>query len=175
MNQIQSLRKGTGLSQSKFAQTYEISLRTPQQWEQGISSPPEHTIKMLHRLICYEKRLNKTYSLEKYRLPPKDIFKVCIDDPFMNCERIYPIQQKKVKALIDDITEHSTPSKIIIFGSSVTEHCHIGSDIDIYTELPSDLNPIKRIHDFEYDFWSNYSVDTRLQNEIQKKGVLVYG
>ena len=36
MNDIKQLRQRTGLSQSKFAQKYNISVRTLQQWEQGI-------------------------------------------------------------------------------------------------------------------------------------------
>ena len=93
----------------------------------------------------------------------------------MNCQKIYPIQQRKVRALIDDIRENSTPSKIIIFGSSVTEQCHIGSDMDIYAELSKDVDPIRKMHDFEYDFWSNFTVDQRLRSEIYRKGVVVYG
>ena len=175
MNELQSLRKQTGLSQSKFAEKYQISVRTLQQWEQGVSSPPDHTVKMLRRLMAYDDLLVKQFSLDAYRLKPKRTFKICIDDPYTNCERTYPIQQRKIKALIMDITANIKPSKIIIFGSSVTESCHIGSDVDIYAELPYECRPISGVYDFDYDFWSNYTVDDRLYTEIMKKGVLVYG
>ena len=172
---IKEIRNNTGLSQSAFASKYDISLRTLQQWEQQRSMPPEHTLKMLKRLIAYEKKLDGLYSLKEYRLPEIKSFKVCIPAPFKNCERIYPIQQRKVKELLDDILTHADPVRILIFGSSVTQSCHIGSDIDIYAELKEDIKPIKDIHDFEYDFWSNFTADDRLLSEINKKGVTVYG
>ena len=173
---IKALREQTGLSQSKFAAKFQLSVRTLQQWEQSKSAPPDYIPKLLQRLLIYENALSgQDFSLDAYRIPPRSKFKICIDEPFKNCEFIYPIQQRKVKELITDICSNTTPEKIIVFGSSVTESCHIGSDIDIYAELPSDLRPITRFHDFEYDFWSNFSVDERFKIEILKKGVVVYG
>ena len=45
------LRLLTGLSQHQFAQKYHINVRTIQNWEQGISTPPDYVIKSLYRLI----------------------------------------------------------------------------------------------------------------------------
>lgn len=28
------------------------------------------------------------------------MWKICVEEPFMNCQKIYPIQQKKVKSLL---------------------------------------------------------------------------
>jgi len=171
------LRAKTGLSQSKFAKLFDIPVRTLQQWEQGISSPPEYVPKMIERLLSYYGKINKTipeFNIEDYRLREMKAWKVCIDRPFENCERIYPIQQRKVRELIDDISSKKYVKKIIIFGSSVTSACHIGSDIDIFAEMSQRKNPITQIHDFEYDFWSNYTVDDRLMKEITSKGVIVY-
>ena len=53
------------------------------------------------------------------------MWKICIPEPFMNCEKIYPIQQKKVKRLIDILSNNSNVKKIIIFGSSVSDRYHI--------------------------------------------------
>ena len=36
----------------------------------------------------------------------KKEWRVCIQDPFENCEKIYPIQQKKVKQMINNIKKH---------------------------------------------------------------------
>ena len=103
-------------------------------------------------------------------------FKICIDKPFINCERIYPIQQNKVKQLIDCIKDNDNVNKVIIFGSSVTSKCHIGSDVDVYMELKENKHqsPINKYLPFEFDYWNNFLVDERLKNEIIKKGVVVY-
>lgn len=36
------------------------------------------------------------FTKEKQQIKKKE-WRVCIQDPFENCEKIYPIQQKKVK------------------------------------------------------------------------------
>ncbi len=54
-DRIKELRKKTGLSQSKFAAKFEIPVRTLQQWEQGISAPPEYLIRMMAYIMELEK------------------------------------------------------------------------------------------------------------------------
>ncbi|MBO6162790.1 MAG: helix-turn-helix domain-containing protein, partial [Eubacterium sp.] len=46
-DRIKKLRKKTGLSQSKFSAKFGIPVRTLQQWEQGISAPPEYLVRMM--------------------------------------------------------------------------------------------------------------------------------
>lgn len=70
----------------------------------------------------------------------KEKFKVCINNPFDNCEYVYPIQQKKVAEMIDHLKEDNNVKKIILFGSSVTSKCHRDSDIDIYVEISYEKN-----------------------------------
>ena len=48
---ILELRQMTGLSQRKFADKYKINFRNIQNWEQGISKPPNYVLYMLYRLI----------------------------------------------------------------------------------------------------------------------------
>lgn len=92
----------------------------------------------------------------------------------MNCEKVYPIQQKKVKCLIDILSNNSNIKKIIVFGSSVTDRCHIDSDVDIFIELEKEERRlIKKYINFKFDLWTNFDVDNRLLNEIMKNGVLV--
>ena len=52
---IKEFRKETGLSQSKFAAKFGIPVRTIQQWEQGISSPPEYLVRMMVYIMELEK------------------------------------------------------------------------------------------------------------------------
>ena len=51
---IKELRKKTGLSQSKFSVKFGIPVRTLQQWEQGISAPPEYLVRMMAYIILLE-------------------------------------------------------------------------------------------------------------------------
>ena len=101
--------------------------------------------------------------------------RVCIQDPFENCEKIYPIQHKKVKQMINNIKEDSNVEKIVVFGSSVQDTCHMGSDVDFYIVLKQDQKiTFKETLSFMYDIWTNYTVDSRMYEEITKKGVTVY-
>jgi len=54
MNEIQKIRKKTGLSQSKFAEHFGIPVRTIQKWEIGQATPPHYVIQMMKRLILFE-------------------------------------------------------------------------------------------------------------------------
>ena len=105
----------------------------------------------------------------------KKEWRVCIQDPFENCKKIYPIQQKKVKQMINNIKEDSNVEKIVVFGSSVQDTCHMGSDVDFYIVLKQGQKiTFKETLSFMYDIWTNYTVDSRMYEEITKKGVTVY-
>lgn len=45
------LRKLTGLSQTAFGQRYDIPMRTIQNWENGVSVPPDYVISLLRRAV----------------------------------------------------------------------------------------------------------------------------
>ena len=47
---MKEFRLSTGLSQSKFADYFGISVRTLQEWEQGRRNPPEYLLKLLKRI-----------------------------------------------------------------------------------------------------------------------------
>ncbi len=53
-DKIKELRKTTGLSQSKFSAKFGIPVRTLQQWEQGISAPPEYLVSMMEYIMLLE-------------------------------------------------------------------------------------------------------------------------
>ncbi len=102
------------------------------------------------------------------------VWKICIDQPFMNCNKIYPIQQKKVASIISSVKNNPNVKRITIFGSSVTDRCHIDSDVDVYIELEKLEHLVFYVNDFVYDLWTNFTVDERMIQEIKKKGVVVY-
>lgn len=102
-------------------------------------------------------------------------WKICIDQPFMNCRFVYPIQQRKVRALIDELSKNENVMLIVIFGSSVSDRCHAESDVDLYVRLKQDqANLITCYFDFAYDLWTNFTIDDRMKEEIRKGGVAVY-
>ncbi|SFQ24685.1 Helix-turn-helix [Lachnospiraceae bacterium XBB1006] len=51
---IKELRKSMGLSQAKFAEKFDIPVRTLQQWEQGRSEPPVYVVKMMSYIMLLE-------------------------------------------------------------------------------------------------------------------------
>lgn len=102
------------------------------------------------------------------------MWKVFIADPFMNCNKIHPLQQKKVRTLLDALDMTHIKS-VDIFGSSITMRCHNGSDVDIYITLDENADHlIKKYLPYKYDIWTNYTVDDRLYDEIKKHCVTVY-
>lgn len=64
--------------------------------------------------------------------------------------------------------------RIILFGSSVTTHCNVWSDVDLYVELSEDVRLSKRGLDFDCDLWTTYTADENLKEEIMRTGVVVY-
>ena len=54
MKTIKELREGLGLSQSKFAERFYLSVRTLQNWEQGYRETPEYVIKLIEKIIDLE-------------------------------------------------------------------------------------------------------------------------
>lgn len=101
-------------------------------------------------------------------------WRICVKKPFLNCNKIYPMQQPKVLEILEDVKKDNNVLKVIIFGSSVTYNCHSESDVDIYLELKENSSVDLQYHDFLFDLWNNFTVDTRLKSEIMKKGVTVY-
>ncbi len=99
-----------------------------------------------------------------------------VSDRYLNVSKIHPLKQRQVNNLINFLKENDSVNRIIIFGSSVTNRCRTGSDLDFYVELDDNKDFNKAISSVisNYDYWNNFTVDSRLLNEIQKKGVLVY-
>lgn len=48
---IKEIRQLTGLSQTKFAEKYQIPLRTLQDWEAGRREPAEYLVALLDRAV----------------------------------------------------------------------------------------------------------------------------
>lgn len=48
---IREIRALTGLSQAKFGERYGIPLRTIQDWEAGVRTPPTYVVALLERVV----------------------------------------------------------------------------------------------------------------------------
>lgn len=62
---IKKLREETGLSQSKFAQIFDIPVYTLQEWEQGRRNPPKYMEQMLNEILIGRGILEKTAIQEQ--------------------------------------------------------------------------------------------------------------
>lgn len=101
-------------------------------------------------------------------------WRICIDRPFYNCEKIFPIQQRKVRELIDDCAKDPAVQKVVIFGSSVRSDCHPGSDVDCYVIMAENRRPNLSAKDFPIDLWTNDTIDPSMLERVKEEGVTVY-
>ena len=174
MTKAAEIRKKAGVSQSRFAEKFGIPVRTLQQWEQGKSTPPSYVLDLLDYVVESQSDADAADDGLRHCIPPKTSWKVCIDEPFPNCDKVYPIQQHKVREVIDDVTKGGAVRSIWVFGSSVTERCHMGSDVDVFVDSDAE-GLLTEPHDFKIDLWMNATADKRLKDEVFTKGVKVYG
>lgn len=61
---IKELRKRTGLSQSKFAERFHLSMRTLQRWEQNHNEPQEAIVYMINRILDLEDQMEEQKQQE---------------------------------------------------------------------------------------------------------------
>lgn len=61
---IKELRKRTGLSQSKFAECFHLSMRTLQRWEQNQNEPQEAIVYMINRILDLEDQMEEQKQQE---------------------------------------------------------------------------------------------------------------
>lgn len=63
---IKELRKRTGLSQSKFAERFHLSMRTLQRWEQNQNEPQEAIVYMINRILDLEDQMEEQKQQENH-------------------------------------------------------------------------------------------------------------
>lgn len=168
---IFELRTITKLSQSQFAKKYNIPVRTLQKWEQGASNPPAYLISLIKDDISNE----QFFDVQKFLIKKvAHKFKIVIKNTFKNISKIHPIQQQRVYDIIEELKKYESVEKIVIFGSSVTSRCTYESDLDIYVVL-NKMEKVKTYSiDCPVDFWTNFTIDESMNEEIKSKGVVVY-
>lgn len=70
---IRELRSQLGITQSEFADRYNIPFRTIQNWEAGVRKPPEYIVELLENRIQSDLVNRRTISLPKYDPQKKDL------------------------------------------------------------------------------------------------------
>lgn len=106
-------------------------------------------------------------------------YNITEDDIFYNIDRIHPLMQKPVSELVRYCSKVPGVRCVVIFGSSVTDHCNSYSDLDAYVGGVK----IRALRDFEpsipiaMDLFAddNISPTSALAKEIERTGVIVYG
>ena len=59
MNEFKEFRKQTGLNLTEFSKRFNIPYRTVQNWEYGISNPPEYLLELIKQVWRDHKEAEK--------------------------------------------------------------------------------------------------------------------
>ncbi|MCD8217834.1 MAG: nucleotidyltransferase domain-containing protein [Clostridiales bacterium] len=95
---------------------------------------------------------------------------------FTDANRIHPLMQKRVDTLIDALVRDANVRKAVLFGSSLEFRCDSRSDIDLYVEKydkEKNLEILPEL-DCEVDVITNLSPESRLYQEIERTGLLLF-
>lgn len=95
---------------------------------------------------------------------------------FQTASRVHPLMQARVEKLIHALYKDKNIRKAVLFGSSLEFRCNSNSDIDIYIEKYEKDKKLEHFPDLdcEVDVVANLSSDSRLYQEIEKKGLLLF-
>lgn len=95
---------------------------------------------------------------------------------FKHANRVHPIMQKRVQKILEELSGDSNIKKIVLYGSSLEFRCNSNSDIDLYIEKINTDLPLKKEPeiDCEVDIITNLDHKSRLYEEINKTGLLLY-
>jgi len=179
---ISLARESRKMTQRSLAELTGIDQSDISKIERGLANPSVATLEKIATALGSTLNLTldiaettSTGYIDKLRIKKAPDWKVVTAEPFLNCAKVHPLQQGKVSSILKDASHCQAVKEVYVFGSSVTNRCHIGSDVDIYMIMDRDVNPLTEKYDFKIDFWNNFRVDKRLEKEIIKKGVKVYG
>ena len=63
-DKIRKLREETGLNRKKFAEHFQIPLRTVEEWEAGRRKPPEYIPRLIKYQILYEQECGRDRKVD---------------------------------------------------------------------------------------------------------------
>lgn len=95
---------------------------------------------------------------------------------FQDCNRVHPLMQKRVQTILQNLSQDTNVKKIVLFGSSIEFRCNSYSDIDLYIEKYNHDKPLEKDYeiDCEVDLIFDLNPSSRLYQEIDKKGLLLF-
>ncbi len=95
---------------------------------------------------------------------------------FPDANRIHPLMQKRVDTLIRSLRKDNNIRRLVLFGSSLEFRCNSHSDIDLYIEKFDENKKMENLPelDCEVDIVTNLPPESRLYQEIDKTGLLLF-
>lgn len=95
---------------------------------------------------------------------------------FPNANRVHPLMQRRVEKLIQHICKDKNIRRLVLYGSSLEFRCNSTSDIDLYIEKYDKDKKLTNLPelDCELDIITNLSPDSRLYQEIDRTGLLLF-
>jgi predicted nucleotidyltransferase len=95
---------------------------------------------------------------------------------FQNANRVHPLMQIRIEKLLQHICKDKNICKLVLYGSSLEFRCNSNSDIDLYIEKYDKDKKLESFPDLdcEVDIITNLSPDSRLYQEIEQTGLLLF-
>lgn len=100
-----------------------------------------------------------------------------------NLAKVHPLKRDYVATCIKVAEENPVITKLIIFGSSVTDECTAESDVDICIEVADGATgqDVHKVYaelcaacDYNCDILRYHKLDTKMKQTVDGKGVSVY-
>ncbi|MDO4478172.1 MAG: helix-turn-helix domain-containing protein [Lachnospiraceae bacterium] len=109
MHLIKELRLLTGLSQTAFAEKYEIPVSTLRKWEQGEASPAPYVVKLIERTIPSAdqtlKKITDRAGRQYYYNPHKHSVCDCLGNEIIVKADITEVKEQNLGLYLHDLFE----------------------------------------------------------------------
>ena len=106
---VRELRESTGMTQKAFAELFDIPLSTLRKWEQGEASPPPYVVRMMARLLPFERADLKEINSQKGNKYYYDNAKKLLIDSKGNAinieESIEGVKEENLPIYVEDLFE----------------------------------------------------------------------
>ena len=95
---------------------------------------------------------------------------------FKLANRVHPLMQAGVEKVLQEISRDRNVRRLVLFGSALEFRCNSYSDLDLYIEKENSGQKLEHLPelDCEIDIITNLSPDSRLYQEIERTGLLLF-
>lgn len=104
-------------------------------------------------------------------------FNLVVNSNLKDINRIHPLKQRDVTALVNELQKDDNINRIIIFGSALDMRCNWYSDLDVYVETRDKEKRVCLPYDDlegEIDLVRDIDHNSKLYKEIDKTGLLIW-